>query len=107
MSKTDRDDAETLDQQLEALLAQDPLLLMPAITRRMLDQNPLTDAERIEQRICSVFLYLYRLKCDPTLEDEWRLCLTEHSSDALRALGRELLRRERRERLAQLETEPS
>ena len=107
MLKTKPTEEEQLEEQLEALLAHDPLLLVPAMTRRMLDKTPPTDGEHIEQHIYSLFIYLYRLKCEPGLEDEWRLGLEQHYSKELAVLTRDLVRREERNRLAQRETEQS
>jgi len=65
-----------------------------------------TDAERIEQRLCSLFLYLYRLKCDPRLEDEWRRVAGTSSIRTKSSMLSQLLRRrEQRERLAERELE--
>jgi len=96
---------ESLQRQLDALLDQDPLVLLSAVRRRMLDESPVTDAERIEQHLCSLFLYLYRLKCDPSLEDEWRLWLEQQYTDEVAMLSQLLRRREQREHLAGLELE--
>jgi len=98
-------DPESIEHQLEALLDQDPLALLGAMCRRMHDETPVTDAERIEQRLCSLFLYLYRLKCDPRLEDEWRLWLEQQYTDEVAMLSQLLRRREQRERLAERELE--
>jgi hypothetical protein len=91
--------------QLEALLAQDPQLLPAAVVRRMLDETPLTEGEKIEQRICSLFICLYRLKYAPDLEDEWRLLIEQHYSEQLSVLAKQLIRREQRNQLAELEVE--
>lgn len=100
-------DPDSLERQLDALLDRDPLVLLSTVCHRMRDENPVTDAERIEQHLCSLFLYLYRLKCDPGLEDEWRLLLEQHYQDELALLSQLLRRREQRERLAELELEAS
>lgn len=92
-----------LEQQLETLLMQAPQLLPAAITRRMADKALLTEGEKIEQSICSLFICLYHLKCDPQLEDEWRLGMEQHYSEQLSVLARQLIRREQRHRLAELE----
>ena len=103
MLKTKSVYEEPLEEQLETLLMQDPQLLPAAITRRMADKTLLTEGEKIEPRICSLFICLYRLKCDPKLEDEWRLGMEQQYSEQLSVLARQLIRRERRKRLAELE----
>jgi hypothetical protein len=105
MLKTKSVYAEPLEQQLETLLMQDPQLLPAAITRRMADKALLTEGEKIEQRICSLFICLYHLKCDPQLEDEWRLGMEQQYSEQLSLLARQLIKREQRHRLTELEVE--
>jgi hypothetical protein len=96
---------EPLEEQLETLLAQNPQLLSAAIARRMPDKTPLTEGEKIEQRICSLFMCLYRLNFDPELDDEWRLGMEQHYSEQLSVLATQLIRRERRNQLAELDVE--
>lgn len=105
MLKTKSVYEEPLEEQLETLLMQDPQLLPAAITRRMADKNLLSEGDKIEQRICSLFMCLYHLKCDPQLEDEWRLGIEQQYSEQLSVLARQLIRREQRNQLAGLELE--
>lgn len=96
---------EPLDPQLEILLAQDSQLLLRAITRRISDKWPLTDGEKIEQRICSLFMCLCRMKYAPDLEDKRRLLIEQQYSEQLSVLAKQLNRREQRTRLAELDAE--
>jgi len=105
MLKTQSVYEEPPEEQLEAVLAQDPQLLLGAAVRRMLDQMPLTEGQKIERTICSLFICLYRLQYAPDLEDEWRLLLEQHYSEQLSVLTKQLVRREQRNRLAELEVE--
>ncbi len=105
MLKTKSVYEEPLEEQLETLLMQDPQLLPAAITRRMADKNILSEGDKIEQRICSLFMCLYHLKCDPQLEDEWRLGIEQQYSEQLSVLARQLIKREQRNQLAGLELE--
>lgn len=96
---------EPPEEQLEAVLAEDPQLLRGAAACRVLDQMPLTEGQKIERTICSLFMCLYRLKCAPDIEDEWRLLIEQHYSEQLSVLAKQLIRREQRNRLAELEVE--
>jgi hypothetical protein len=65
----------------------------------------LTQGEKIEQRILSLFMCLYHLKCDPRLEDEWRLEMEQQYDEQLSVLARQLIRREQWNERAELELE--
>lgn len=93
------------EEQLEAVLAQDTQLLRGAAACRVLDQISLTEGQKIERTICSLFICLYRLKYASDLEDEWRLLIEQHYSEQLSALAKQLIQREQRNRLAALEVE--
>jgi len=105
MLKTKSVYEEPPEEQLEAVLAQGPQLLREAAACRTLAQMPLTEEQKIERTICSLFSCLYRLKYAPDLEDEWRLLIEQNYSEQLSVLAKQLIRREQRNRLAELEVE--